>query len=1241
MELSLTGFDQPIIVTKPFVISDSYEGKGLVVHAQNEAGQPLANGHVYLFEKLPPWNDGMNDGTVYRTVLTYDTDMSDSGMIVIPYNDLLKGRNYELEIVGDSSDGGHEVVYHRAVSREDRDIQFNSTELKHITVKAIQAKSGDELFFNVLDDRNQLSAWPMLTLFGDNHQAELYVQSDNPISMITKLYDTANDTGYLLSGVANPAAGAQTVDLNGETIEIKPASSLDNGRVDINGRLTQDARYAHRYLVSKGMDLTATYYVESEGYRYTFAKSLTAANRDVSLEVGRDFVNKRSEQQFFAVGVVNRRVYTDYRDQFDNALIDVANAAVAKIADSVDASGVQFMVDNAGKNQNMTVQTDGENGFIYEAVAAAANQGSAMAAGSVLDYQLYDSSNQAFGDKLPSQSPVLVQANLLMNAGEFALKLTHQNFPTDVVKLTGQANLSISDYSEYYKQIPISLPAGYRLANNYGEANLQSLQGTESLGYIWVDQGILKLPIDLDLASDRKYALHVVLNLNSSSIGNVVYYRQLVLTGAELKNLKQIDAASSAGIIQPKTNDLPNKLQIDRTEIEFPVPGYGKSYRTQVNVTDWFNGTLTYGKILMNPQDFGLVINGWDGASTAYSLRRDVHVDSATGKWSVTNPGMHLLQLQGNRPFTAFDVRIEGSGQNGYSYSFHRFMDKAYVSPGKQRFFFVMNTQSSDEVPWEQDWLTRSAYDMDEDTTVPYSGHIDVANSSLLVSPHKAYGQTVLNVNPELLSGDLELQNTSVKNARDGFDSLVPGIVTIKNSMGSKVYESIAYNWPEGNEITKTLAPGTYSITYRQPVGPNEEAIVSNSFMVSADNGNGSNPGGGSPGGGIPGGGGAPGGAVPVGDSDTDLPAAPNAVTFKPEDIPAPVNGVVTLPIQDSEAAVMPGSMLSGDGATRTLELAGSHGKVSIPPAVLQQLAGLVGSEQLSDAQFTLTLKPIGANALPGAVHAETGMEVRAAGTVYDLTLSITPKGGKPALLSTFNAPITLTFDVNANADPHVTNVYYIADDGSLTYVPAERANGKLVAKVSHFSKYGVLEVHKAFADVGASHWARGAIEELAAKQFVTGVTATTFAPNKPVTRAEFTAMLVHALGVKASGSSGFKDVPANAWYASDVAAAYEHKLIQGIGADTFAPNKTISREEMAVILANAFKQLGVTASAAQASAFKDDAAISSWAADAVALAYANGLIQGDAAGLFKPKGSATRAEAAQMLVNLLRRAAR
>ncbi|SFT24596.1 S8 family serine peptidase [Paenibacillus sp. BC26] len=207
---------------------------------------------------------------------------------------------------------------------------------------------------------------------------------------------------------------------------------------------------------------------------------------------------------------------------------------------------------------------------------------------------------------------------------------------------------------------------------------------------------------------------------------------------------------------------------------------------------------------------------------------------------------------------------------------------------------------------------------------------------------------------------------------------------------------------------------------------------------------------------------------------------------------------------------------------------------------------------------------------------------------------------------------------------------------GELSFIPATVKNDKgtveAVIKAPHASLYGIVQVTpKTFADVTA-HWAKKEIELLASALLVKGTSTSTFSPSSTVTRAEFAAMLARALGLEmVDTATAFADVLADKWYASAVHAVVEAGIVSGRSKDSFAPNATITREEMAVMLAGAFKFAGKS-SAATSLSFTDKGSIAGWAKDAVAQAAGAGILQGNNEGAFAPKAHATRAEAAVVL---------
>lgn len=170
--------------------------------------------------------------------------------------------------------------------------------------------------------------------------------------------------------------------------------------------------------------------------------------------------------------------------------------------------------------------------------------------------------------------------------------------------------------------------------------------------------------------------------------------------------------------------------------------------------------------------------------------------------------------------------------------------------------------------------------------------------------------------------------------------------------------------------------------------------------------------------------------------------------------------------------------------------------------------------------------------------------------------------------------------------------------------------------------------------------WAGDAIAELYAKGIIKGLDENSFGPKKEVTRAEFLTMLVRALNLPSgSASLSFGDVNRNAWYYDAVAAAVQAGIVKGTGDGKFEPGRAITREEMAIMAANAFKLAGGIAAAdasAALAAYKDSGKIASYAKPSVALLSEKGILTGTGNGGFEPKGKANRAQAAVIISRLL-----
>ena len=173
------------------------------------------------------------------------------------------------------------------------------------------------------------------------------------------------------------------------------------------------------------------------------------------------------------------------------------------------------------------------------------------------------------------------------------------------------------------------------------------------------------------------------------------------------------------------------------------------------------------------------------------------------------------------------------------------------------------------------------------------------------------------------------------------------------------------------------------------------------------------------------------------------------------------------------------------------------------------------------------------------------------------------------------------------------------------------------------------------FADMDENHWAYENVKKLKELGIVNGDEKGNFNPSSNVTREQFLKMLVEVLGITPVYSkTSFADVDGNAWYASYVSAGTDAGIINGITSETFGVGSEISRQDMAVMILRVLNMKNVETSVSD-SGFKDDTSISDYAKDAVYTVRSAGIIEGYE-GMFNPKNSLTRAEAATVIIKLL-----
>ncbi|WP_246608445.1 polysaccharide lyase family 8 super-sandwich domain-containing protein [Paenibacillus agaridevorans] len=167
-------------------------------------------------------------------------------------------------------------------------------------------------------------------------------------------------------------------------------------------------------------------------------------------------------------------------------------------------------------------------------------------------------------------------------------------------------------------------------------------------------------------------------------------------------------------------------------------------------------------------------------------------------------------------------------------------------------------------------------------------------------------------------------------------------------------------------------------------------------------------------------------------------------------------------------------------------------------------------------------------------------------------------------------------------------------------------------------------------------HWSESVIKEAAKLNWLNGYPDGTFRPDKAMTRAEFAALVVRALGLSGANTLTFADTEQMPEWARDaIAIGVRNGFIAGYEDNTFRANRPITRLEMAVMIA---RVLELTRSKQTEHVFADAGDIPAWGRDSVAAVFENGLFQGKGGNRFAPNAGATRAEAVTVLLRALNR---
>ena len=254
-------------------------------------------------------------------------------------------------------------------------------------------------------------------------------------------------------------------------------------------------------------------------------------------------------------------------------------------------------------------------------------------------------------------------------------------------------------------------------------------------------------------------------------------------------------------------------------------------------------------------------------------------------------------------------------------------------------------------------------------------------------------------------------------------------------------------------------------------------------------------------------------------------------------------------------------------------------------------------------------------------------------GDVAEITIDKTTNFKKPVI-------VTLKFDKSkVDLQKQDIAICYLDEKAgkwiALNNVKVDLSAGTVSGEVSHFTKFAVIATEKAdisqpiseLSDI-KGHWSENAIAVLVKSGAIGGYPDGTFKPDQGISRAEFVTILVKALQLSAQNGKVFDDT-ANHWARQFIATAAANGVVSGYSETAFGPDDLITREQMTVMIV---KAAGLKAGASKPASFTDGDQISPWAAEAVSVSASQGIVNGYPDTTFRPRGTATRAEAVTVI---------
>lgn len=251
--------------------------------------------------------------------------------------------------------------------------------------------------------------------------------------------------------------------------------------------------------------------------------------------------------------------------------------------------------------------------------------------------------------------------------------------------------------------------------------------------------------------------------------------------------------------------------------------------------------------------------------------------------------------------------------------------------------------------------------------------------------------------------------------------------------------------------------------------------------------------------------------------------------------------------------------------------------------------------------------------------------------------------------ISSFTSYVERIIEIPAGVDPNrITTGVVVEPDGTVRHVPTKIVviDGKYYAKINSLTNSTYLLVYNQvdFVDI-ENHWSEDDIYDMSSRLVISG-NGNIFEPDKVVSRGEFAAIIVNALGLSQGiGANPFSDVDGSSLYSAFIDTAFEYSIIYGYSEELFGPMDNITREQAIAILSRVMVIAGIDAELEYEEAVKillpyiDAGEIAEYAKEAMAQCIKEGIIFGRDSSHLAPKAYLTKAETAAIIRRLLLRA--